>query len=67
MRARPAVNMQMPARRLVADEAESRAGWRGFTVSLVMAIANVAPSIKQFAQAEKVRAFTAKQAAAAKK
>jgi tetratricopeptide (TPR) repeat protein len=32
----------------------------------VMAIANVAPSIKQFAQAEKVRAFTAKQAAAAK-
>jgi tetratricopeptide (TPR) repeat protein len=30
----------------------------------VMAIANVAPSIKQFAQAEKVRAFTAKQAAA---
>jgi tetratricopeptide (TPR) repeat protein len=32
----------------------------------VMAIPNVAPSIKQFAQAEKVRAFTAKQAAAKK-
>jgi tetratricopeptide (TPR) repeat protein len=31
-----------------------------------MAVPNVAPSIKQFAQAEKVRAFTAKQAAAAK-
>jgi tetratricopeptide (TPR) repeat protein len=29
----------------------------------VMAIPNVSPSIKQFAQAEKVRAFTAKQAA----
>jgi two-component system, OmpR family, sensor histidine kinase KdpD len=41
MRARPAVNMQMPARRPVADEAESRGGWRGVTVSLVMAIANV--------------------------
>jgi tetratricopeptide (TPR) repeat protein len=32
----------------------------------VMAIENIAPSIKQFAQAEKVRAFTAKQAAAKK-
>jgi tetratricopeptide (TPR) repeat protein len=32
----------------------------------VMAIPNVAPAIKQFAQAEKVRAFTAKQAAAKK-
>lgn len=32
----------------------------------VMAIPNVNPSIKQFAQAERVRAFTAKQAAAKK-
>ena len=33
----------------------------------VMAMPNLAPSIKQFAQAEKVRAFSAKQAAAAPK
>jgi tetratricopeptide (TPR) repeat protein len=32
----------------------------------VMALPNLAPAIKQFAQAEKVRAFTAKQAAAKK-
>src|SRR6202012_3569164 len=41
MRASPAVNMQRPAGRPVADEAEAPSGWRGIVPSLVMSVANV--------------------------